>query len=110
MATNYKYSQVQGTSSVSTYATLYATPSSTQAVISSIVICNTSGSTQTYRIGLDTTEGTPGSSEWLVYDAVSPPNDSVCLTLGVCLDENKYIRVSSSANTITFSAFVSEIS
>jgi hypothetical protein len=109
MATNYKYSQIQGTASTGTYATLYTTPAVTQAVISTIVICNTSGSTATYRIGLDATAGTPGASEWLVYDSVVAGNDSVCLTIGVCLDAEKFIRVSSSADTVTFSAFVSEI-
>lgn len=109
MATNYKYSQIQGTASTGTYATLYFTPSATQAVVSTIVICNTAATTATYRIGMDATEGTPGASEWLVYDSVVAGNDSVCLTLGVCLAAGKYIRVSSSAATVTFSAFVSEI-
>lgn len=110
MATNYKSSQVQGTASTGTYATLYTTGSGIQAVISTILICNTAGAQATYRIGLDTTAGTPGASEWLVYDAVVPANDTTALTLGICLDQNMFIRVSSSANTVTFSAFVSEIS
>lgn len=110
MATAYKPSQVQGTASTGTYATLYNTPASTEAIISTIVICNTAGASATYRIGLDTSAGTPGASEWLVYDATVAANDTIALTLGVCLDAGKYIRVSSSANTVTFSAFVSEIS
>lgn len=110
MATAYKPAQVQGTAGVSTYATLYNVPASTEAIISTIVICNTAGSSATYRIGLDTTAGDPGASEWLVYGATVAANDTVCLTLGICLDAGKYIRVSSSANTVTFSAFVSEIS
>lgn len=110
MAIAYKPSQVQGTASVSTYATLYTVPASTEAIVSSIVICNTAASPATYRIGLDETEGTPSASEWLVYDATVPANDTIALTLGVSLDSGRYIRVSSSANTVTFSAFVSEIS
>ena len=110
MATNYKYAQVQGTASTGTYATLYTTPAATQAVISSLVITNQASSDVTVRIGLDTTAGTPGSSEWLVYDAVVAGNDTVALPLGVTLDATKYIRVSSSANTCNFSAFLSEIS
>lgn len=110
MATAYKYSQVQGTAGTGTYATLYTTPSATEAIISSIVICNTDSSSAQYRIGLDATEGTPGASEWLVYDATIAANDTVCLTLGVTMDASKYLRVSSSANTVTFSAFLSEIS
>jgi hypothetical protein len=110
MATTYKYSQVQGTASTGTYATLYTTPAGTQAVISSIVICNQSSSDVTIRIGLDTTAGTPGASEFLVYDAIVSGNDTIALTLGVALDAEKFIRVSSSANTCNFSVFLSEIS
>lgn len=110
MATTYKRSGVQGTSSTGTYATLYNTGASTTAVISTIAICNAASSSATYRIGFDTTAGTPGNGEWLVYDAVVPANDTVFLTTGVSLGNTEYIRVSSSANTVHFTAFVSEIS
>ena len=109
MATNYKYQQIQGTASTGTYATTYFTPAATQAVVSTIVICNTAATTATYRIGLTGGVTTPTASNWIVYDSVVAGNDSVCLTLGICLDPGKYIRVSSSAATVTFSAFVSEI-
>ena len=110
MATAYKYAQVQGTASTGTYATLYTTPAATEAVISSLVITNQSSSSITVRIGLDATAGTPGASEWLVYDAAIAGNDTVALTLGVTLDAEKFVRVSSSADTCNFSAFLSEIS
>jgi len=109
MATNYKYAQVQGTASTGTYATLYTTPSATQAVISSLLICNQSAAAVTIRVGLDTTAGTPGASEFLVYDVNIDGNDTVALTLGITLDASKFIRVSSSATTCNFTAFVSEI-
>lgn len=110
MATAYKVAQVQGTAGVSTYATLYNSPASTEAIISTIAICNTDTSAATYRIGLDDTAGTPGASEWLVYGATVPANDTVFLTIGGAIEAGKYIRISSSANTVTFTAFVSEIS
>lgn len=109
MPTTYKYAQVQGTANVSTYATLYTTPAATQAVISSLVVCNQSGADIGFRIGLDTTAGTPDASEFLVYDSVIKANDTVALTLGVTLDASKFIRVSSSASVCSFTAFVSEI-
>jgi hypothetical protein len=109
MPTAYKYAQVQGTAAVGTFATLYTTPSSTEAVISSLVICNQSSSAITVRVGLDATAGTPGASEFLVYDASVAGNDTVALTLGITMEAGKFIRVSSSANTIAFSAFLSEI-
>jgi hypothetical protein len=109
MPTAYKYSQVQGTASTGTYATLYTTPAATEAVISSIVITNQASSSVTVRIGMDTTAGTPGASEWLVYDAVVAGNDTVALTLGITMPASQFIRVSSSANTCNFSAFLSEL-
>jgi hypothetical protein len=48
-------------------------------------------------------------SEFLVYDAVVAGNDTVALTLGVALDADKFLRVSSSASTCAFSAFLTEI-
>ena len=110
MATAYNYSQVQGTASVGSYATLYNTASATEAVISSLVVTNQASSDVTVRIGLDTTAGTPGASEWLVYDAVVAGNDTVALTLGITLPPSRFIRVGSSASTCNFTAFLSEIS
>ena len=109
MATNYKYQQVQGTASTGTYATVYNSAAATQAVVSTITICNTAATAATYRIGLTTGATTPAASNWIVYDSVVAGNDTVCLTLGVCLPASNHIRVSSSAATVTFSAFVSEI-
>lgn len=109
MATAYKESQVQGTSSTGTYATLYNTGAGATAVISSILICNTSSASATYRIGIDTAAGTPGASEWLVYDATVAAKDTITLTLGICLQSSRYLRVSSSTNEVAFTAFVSEI-
>ena len=94
MATAYKHSGVQGSAAVGTYVTLYTVPSSTEGIISSITICNTAAAAATFRIGID---------------AIAA-NDTIALTLGIALAASKVIRVSSSANTLTFIAFVSEIS
>jgi hypothetical protein len=110
MPTAYKNAQVQGTTSVSTYATLYNTGASTTAVLSTIAICNTASASATYRIAIMGSAGTPAAANWLVYDAPIAANDTFFLTTGVTLGNTQFIRVSSSANTVTFSAYVSEIS
>lgn len=110
MATTYKNAQVQGTASTGTYATLYNTASATTAVISSIVVTNTAATAALYRVAIMGSAGTPAAANWIVYDATVQANDTVALTLGVSLGNTQYIRVSSSANTVTFNAFVSEIS
>jgi hypothetical protein len=110
MATSYKNAQVQGTATSTTYATLYTAPASTQAVISTIAVCNTSSSSLTYRVAIMDTEGTPSSQNWIVYDATIPGNDTVFLTAGFTLQAGQVIRIASSATSLAFSAYVSEIS
>lgn len=112
MPTAYKPFHTQGTTAVTTYTTLYNVPASTESVISSIVVCNTNTSAATFRVGIDDAAGDPliANGEFLVYDATIAANDTITLTLGVALDAGKYIRVSSSEDTVLFSVFVSEIS
>lgn len=109
MATTYTNAGIQGTASTGTYATLYSTGSSTKAVISTISICNTANTSATYRIAIMGSAGTPGATEWIVYDAPLGANDTAFITAGITLGSSQFIRVSSSANTVTFRAFVSEI-
>lgn len=109
MATTYKLAQVQGSASTGTYATLYNTGASTTAIISNLLIANHAAATVTVRVGIDDTAGTPGAAEWLLYDVAVGPNDT--LSFGpMSLGNTQYLRVSSSANTCTFSAAVAEIS
>ncbi len=111
MATDYKNSQVQGTAAVGTYATLYGpVPASTSAIVSTIAICNTAGAQATFRIGIMGSAGTPAAANWLSYDTVVAANDTTTITAGLTLTAGQYIRVSSSANTVTFSAYYAEVS
>lgn len=110
MPTAYKLAQVQGTAGVTTYATLYSTGASTTAVLSSISICNTASTSATYRIGVMASAGTPAAGQWIVNGATVPANDTVFLTVGLSLGNTQFVRVSSSANTVDFSASVAEIS
>jgi hypothetical protein len=110
MATTYTRASVQGTSGVGTYATLYTAPSATTAVISTIAVVNTASANATYRIGFASSATTPAAADWLIYDGVVPANDTLFLSVGATITAGTFIRVSSSANTVSFQAFVSEIS
>ena len=110
MATAYMDKQVAGTSSTATYATLYNTGAATTAVVSSIIVANEAASSVTIRIGLAASAGTPASGAFLVYDRVVAANDTLILNLPLALGNTKYIRVSSSATTTSFTAAVAEIS
>lgn len=110
MATVYKNAQLQGTAGLTTYATLYNTAANKTAVISSIVICNTSAASKQYRIAIDTQTATaPAADKWVAYDATLAANDTISLTWGVALSNSQFLRVSSTDTTLTFSAHISEI-
>jgi len=112
MATIYKNAQLQGTAGVTTYANLYNTSAAQTSVISTIAICNTASTAATYRISIvpaSASASNPSASNWIVYDSTVSGNDTILLTIGTTLGNSEFIRVSSSANTVTFSAFVSEI-
>lgn len=109
MPTTYSLSQAQGSASTGTYVTLYSTGASTRAIISNLMIANQATSTVTVRVGVMGSAGTPSAAQWLLYDVVISPNDT--LSIGpLSLGTSQFIRCSSSANTCTFSAAVAEIS
>jgi hypothetical protein len=110
MAKTYKIlGNVAGLGTITSYSTLYNTPSSTSAVISTITICNQTTSSVTYRIGIASSETSPTTSEFLAFGATVAANDTVALTLGVTLQAGKYLRVSSSSASVSFIAFGSEL-
>lgn len=110
MATAYMDKQVVGTASTATYSTLYSTGAATTAVVSDIIICNEAASSVMVRVGLAASATTPASGAFILYDRVIPANDTLILNLPVALGNTKFIRVSSSAVTVSFTAAVAEIS
>jgi hypothetical protein len=110
MPTTYKSARVQGTANVTTYATLYNTGSEFTAIASTITICNTAGTSANYRIALMGSAGTPAAINWIVFDSVVAANDTIGLAFGLVIGNTEFIRVSSSAITVTFGASIAEIS
>ena len=90
---------------------LYTVPSSTEAVVSTIVIANRNASNRTYRIAVKPTSGTTLADEhYIAYDVAVAANDSTALTLGITLAAGNSISVyASAASSLTFMAFGSEI-
>lgn len=94
-----------------TEETLYTVPSSSAAVVSTIVIANRSASARTYRIAVKPTTGTTlGNDHYLAYDVAIAANDSTALTLGITLAAGNTISCyASAATSLTFQAFGSEL-
>ena len=111
MATTYKILGQTAASTASTSYDLYTVASSTQAVVSSIVVANRTSSAATYRISAASAGAALADNQYLAYDVTVGGSDSTVLTLGITLNAADKIRVyASSDNGLTFTAFGSEIS
>jgi hypothetical protein len=99
-------------SAATTMEELYAVPSATSAVVSTITICNRTATSRTYRIAIKPTTGTTLADEhYIAYDVPIAANDTTALTLGITLSAANSIQVYASAGSaLTFQAFGSEVS
>jgi hypothetical protein len=94
MATAYKVLG-QSNPAATTATALYTVPAATEAVVSTIVICNQDAADATFRISVR-----PDGAALV---------DSTTLTLGITLDATDVLEVYASTTTVSFNAFGSEI-
>lgn len=108
MATTYK---VLGQSApvANTDTTLYTVPSSTQAVCSTLVICNSSDSPQYYRVAIRPNGETLASKHYIAFDTMVLPFDSSNITIGISMDAADVVTVRSSSADLSFNLFGTEI-
>ena len=108
MATAYKILG-QSAPSATTETDLYTVPAATEAVISSLIVCNRSASDATYRISVAADGAVTANAQYLAYDVTVGASDSTTLTLGITINATDVVRVYASTADLTFSAFGSEI-
>jgi hypothetical protein len=99
----------QSSPSATTLTTLYTVPASTQAVCSTLSVCNTTGAAITYRIAVRPAGASIATQHYLAYDASVAANDSVLLTLGIALAATDVVSVYASGTNLAFSLFGAEI-
>ena len=109
MATNYKVLG-QSNPAATTATTLYTVPASTQAIVSTVTVCNQTATAGTYRIAVRVAGAALAAAQYLAYDVSLPGNATDTLTLGVTLGATDVITVYASAATFSFNAFGSELS
>lgn len=89
--------------------TLYTVPSATSTVISTVVVCNQSNVATTFRLAVQPGNAAISSKHYINYDTPLPGNDSISLTMGMTLGTTDVISANVPTNTVSFSAFGSEI-
>jgi len=109
MATNYKVLG-QSAPAATTATTLYTVPASTQAIVSTISVCNRGTAAATYRIAVRPAGAALANQHYLTYDAALAANSTDMLTIGVSLDTTDVLTVYASNTSLSFTAFGAEIS
>jgi hypothetical protein len=108
MATTYKVLG-QSAPSATTATTLYTVPAATEALVSSIAVCNRSASVATYRISIRPDGATLANQHYLVYDSSCPANDTVIFTIGITVNADDVVEVYASSADLTFHAYGTEM-
>lgn len=109
MAINYKVlGQVAPSGAVA--ADLYTVPSATQAVVSTLSVCNTGSASTLYRVAIRPTGEALASKHYITYDSYAEANNSTFLTVGLSLGATDVVTVYAASGTLSFGLFGSEIS
>lgn len=109
MATAYKVLG-QVAPAATTATAVYTVPSATEAVVSSIVVCNRSATDATFRISVRPNGAALANQHYLAYDAGVAANDTLILTIGVTMDATDVLEGYASSGDLTFHAYGSEVS
>ncbi len=109
MPTTYKVLG-QSNPAANTATTLYTVPGGTQAVLSSIVVCNQTAVAATFRIAVRVAGATLAAAQYVAYDVTVGASDSTALTLGLTMGATDVLTIFGSTSTLSFSAYGSEIS
>ena len=108
MATAYKVLG-QSAPSAATLTTLYTVPSSTEAVGSSIVVCNRSATSTEFRVAVRPAGASIADQHYLYYDIIIPGNETFIATIGMTLATTDVVSVYATLATVSFTLFGQEV-
>ena len=95
--------------SANTQTNVYVVPTSTEAVVSTITVCNQSASNASYSIAVATNGEADNVKHYLIRGGVVPASDSIGITLGITIDAADVVRGNTNSSSISFNIFGSEI-
>jgi hypothetical protein len=108
MATTYKVlGQLEPAATTET--TLYTVPSATEAVCSTLSVCNKAAAAGSFRIRIKINNAADDDKQFVAYDAPIASKDTLLLTFGATLSAGDVVVAYGSSADITFQLFGSEI-
>jgi hypothetical protein len=109
MAVNYKVLGQQNPAA-NTLTTLYTVPSSTQTIVSTVTVCNTSNTYGAFSLAVRVAGASIANTQYINYNTPVPGNDTITITLGITLGNTDVLSCNANTSFISFGAFGSEIS
>jgi len=95
-----------------TQTNVYVVPAATEAVISTVTVCNQGSSNRLYSIAVMTASefnvAAPDSS-FIIRDAALPASDTIILTIGLTMNSGSILTANTSNANISFNVFGSEL-
>lgn len=87
----------------------YTVPGATQAVVSTVTICNESATATSYRLSVAVAGAADATKQYIAYDVPISGNSTQTLTLGISLGAADVLRVYATLATLAFNIFGVEI-
>lgn len=92
-----------------TLTALYTVPGATSATVSSVVVCNRSGTPTTFRLSHSVGGAADSNPQYLYYDLPIPGNETFILTVGLTMATGDILRAYAGAATLSFNAYGVEV-
>lgn len=108
MATTYKVLG-QSAPSATTDTDVYTVPAGTQAIISTICVCNRTQGELNFRIAVRPNGAAISNQHYIAYDSKVSGQDSLFITVGITADAGDVITVYASSANLSFNVYGSEI-
>ena len=91
--------------SATTTTVLYTVPDLAQTTVSSLVICNRTGSAITFRVSVHVANASANDRQFLFFDESLAATTTRTVVIGMCLSQSDVLKVYASAVDVSFNLF-----
>jgi hypothetical protein len=99
----------QSAPSATTATDVYTVGASTEAIVSTITVCERGGATATFRIAFLIGGGTVATTDYIAYDHIIGANETITFTIGAGMATTDQVEVYASTADLTFQVFGMEL-
>lgn len=100
----------QNAPSVTTDVDVYTVPAATEAVVSTIAVCNFTNAASTFTIAIRPAGAVKANLHYIAKDVAIAANDTVFLTIGATLAATDVVTIqTNTADSVSFNVYGSEI-